>query len=326
MIPSPPIDSLSVGPLTIHIYALCILVGIILAVFWSERRWRALGGQPGAILDVAVPAVLLGLVGGRLYHVISDYQLYFLPDSPNSPWQAIAIWQGGLGIWGAIPLGALGVWWMASRRGWSMSQLSFAIAPTIPLAQAIGRWGNYFNQELFGGPTDLPWGLQVAPGRSGTILGVETYHPTFLYESLWCLALAGAIALAGRLWKSQLQGGRLFALYVMGYCVGRFFIEYLRVDPANEILGFRLNNWTTLVVFLVTLAFFLWRGANPVAEPVATPQNTWRLPEDQESAVTEEDSGSLGTDIADARIEEDIAVDDAADAPRGTEETGSGRD
>ncbi len=218
----------------IHFYALCILTGVIAAVYWSERRWKALGGRPGTILDLAVPAVLLGLIGGRLYHVITDYDLYFAPG--KDPMGALYIWNGGLGIWGAIPLGALGVWWVAHRRGLSLSQLSFAIAPTIPLAQAFGRWGNYFNQELFGAPTDLPWALHVTPYdngalRPGMVPGAETYHPTFLYESLWCLALAGLLAWLGRRYTEQLRGGRLFALYVMGYCVGRFWIEYLRVDP-----------------------------------------------------------------------------------------------
>lgn len=262
-IPSPGMNAIELGPLTIHFYALCILAGVIVAVYWSERRWTAMGGRPGTIMDLAVPAVLLGLVGGRLYHVISDHQLYFAPG--QDPLGALYIWNGGLGIWGAIPLGALGVWWVAHRRGLSLSQLSFAIAPTIPLAQALGRWGNYFNQELFGAPTDVPWALRVEPHDTGALRagmepGVFTYHPTFLYESLWCVALAVALAWLGRRHGTALRGGRLFALYVMGYCVGRFWIEYLRVDPANEILGLRLNNWTALLVFLGALAYFLWAG------------------------------------------------------------------
>ncbi|CAM3604038.1 Phosphatidylglycerol--prolipoprotein diacylglyceryl transferase [Nocardiopsis gilva] len=262
-IPSPTVNSIPIGPLTIHFYALCILAGVIAAVYWSERRWAAMGGEKGTIMDLAVPAVLLGLVGGRLYHVISDYQLYFGPG--REPIRALYIWEGGLGIWGAVPLGALGVWWVARRRGLSMSKLSFAIAPTIPLGQAFGRWGNYFNQELFGAPTDLPWALEISPYPNGVLRpgmepGVFTYHPTFLYESLWNLALAVFLAWIGRRLADELGGGRLFALYIMGYCVGRFWIEYLRVDPANEILGFRLNNWTSILVFLGALAYFVWAG------------------------------------------------------------------
>ncbi|RCV49331.1 prolipoprotein diacylglyceryl transferase [Marinitenerispora sediminis] len=260
-IPSPGVSSLSLGPLTIHFYALCILAGVIAAVIWSERRWAAMGGERGTIMDLAVPAVLLGLVGGRLYHVITDYQLYFGPG--REPIRALYIWEGGLGIWGAIPLGALGVWLVARRRGLSMSRLSFAIAPTLPLAQAFGRWGNYFNQELFGAPTNLPWAVEISPFptgalRPGMIPGEFTYHPTFLYESLWCLALAAVLAWAGR--RFEMRGGRLFALYVMGYCVGRFWIEYLRVDPAHTVLGLRLNNWTSILVFLAALAYFVWAG------------------------------------------------------------------
>ncbi len=261
--PSPQVNSIPIGLLQIHFYALCILAGVIVAVLWSERRWAAMGGEKGTIMDMAVWAVVLGLIGGRLYHVISDAQLYFAEG--REPIRALYIWEGGLGIWGAIPMGALGVWLVARKRGLSMSKLSFAIAPTIPLAQALGRWGNYFNQELFGRPTDLPWAVEITPYPNGALrpgmeLGVSTYHPTFLYESLWCLGLAVLLAWAGRRYERSLQGGRLFALYVAGYCAGRFWIEYLRVDPANDFLGLRLNNWTSLLVLLAALAYFVWAG------------------------------------------------------------------
>lgn len=260
--PSPPASGIELGPLTLHFYALCILLGVILAVVWSESRWKALGGQPGTITDLAIWAVPAGLIGGRLYHVISDYQLYFGPESRPAI-EALYIWQGGLGIWGAVPLGALAVWLVARSRGLSMSKLSFAIVPSLALAQGIGRWGNWFNQELFGAPTDLPWGLSVDPVYRPEGYGqFETFHPTFLYESLWCIALAIALAWAGNRFYGQTQGGRLFALYVMGYTLGRFWIEYLRIDEANMILGFRLNNWTALVVFLAALAYFVWAGRN----------------------------------------------------------------
>ena len=263
-IPSPEINSIPIGPLEIHFYALCILAGVIVAVFWSERRWTRMGGESGTIMDMAVWAVILGLIGGRLYHVISDAQLYFGPG--REPIRALYVWEGGLGIWGAIPLGAVGVWLVARKRGLSMSKLSFAIAPTIPLAQGLGRWGNYFNQELFGAPTDLPWALRINPYpegglRPGMIPGETLYHPTFLYEFLWCLGLTALLVLLGRRYENQLAGGRLFALYVMGYCVGRFWIEYLRIDPANDFFGMRLNNWTSIVVFLGALAYFLWAGS-----------------------------------------------------------------
>src|SRR5690606_9170476 len=258
---SPPLSGIEIGPLTIHLYALCILTGVIAAVAWSERRWAAMGGEKGTIMDLAVPAAILGLIGGRIYHVITDYQLYF--GEGREPIRALFIWDCGLGIWGAIPLGALGVWLVARQRGLSMTKLSFAIAPALPLAQAFGRRGNYFNQELFGAPTDLPWALHVSTDNgipAGYIPGETTYHPTFLYESLWCLALAGLLAWLGRRYADRLAGGRLFAVYVMGYCVGRFWIEYLRVGPAHDVLGLRLNDWTSVVVCLLAVAYFVWAG------------------------------------------------------------------
>ncbi|MBB4931027.1 prolipoprotein diacylglyceryl transferase [Lipingzhangella halophila] len=301
-IPSPEISSFNLGPLTIHFYALCILAGVVAAVFWSERRWAAMGGEKGTIMDLAVPAVILGLLGGRLYHVISDYQLYF--GEGREPIRAFFIWEGGLGIWGAIPLGALGVWWLARRRGLSLSKLSFAIAPTLPLAQAFGRWGNYFNQELFGKPTDVPWALEVSLGpqgfmRPGMVPGEFHYHPTFLYESLWCLGLAVLLAWLGRRYEDHLGGGRLFAVYIMGYCVGRTWIEYMRVDPANEILGFRLNNFTALIVFLLALAYFVWAAYRQEwfstrVVPISREPGTQVIDTDPASAETPSRTGDPG--------------------------------
>jgi prolipoprotein diacylglyceryl transferase len=254
-IPSPSQGVWNLGPIPIRAYALCIVLGVIVAVWIGERRWRARGGAAGTITDLAVWAVPFGLVGGRLYHVITDWELYFGSGAPKRPIDALFVWEGGLGIWGAITLGALGVYIGCRRHGISFSAIADTLAPAIAVAQAIGRWGNYFNQELFGGPTDLPWGLRIDPGRPGTIAGVETYHPTFLYESLWNLALAGVLVLAGR--RFALRHGRLFALYVAGYTFGRFWVEALRVDPAHHILGMRLNQWTALVVFIAAITYFL---------------------------------------------------------------------
>ncbi|MEU6741341.1 prolipoprotein diacylglyceryl transferase [Streptosporangium sandarakinum] len=267
------------GVVPVRAYALCIVLGVIVAVAIGERRWRARGGAPGTIVDLAVWAVPFGLVGGRLYHVITDWQLYFAPDAPNRPIDALFIWNGGLGIWGAIALGALGVWFGCRRRGISLSAVADTVAPGIAVAQGIGRWGNYFNQELFGGPTDLPWGLEIDPDRPGTIPGVSTYHPTFLYESLWDLALALLLVWAGR--RFALRHARVFALYVAGYTAGRFWIEGMRIDEAHHILGLRLNQWTSVVLFLAALAYFWYaRGrtdeerilaAGPGGEPPADP-------------------------------------------------------
>ncbi|MGW4641174.1 prolipoprotein diacylglyceryl transferase [Sphaerisporangium sp. NPDC004334] len=267
-IPSPPEGVWYLGPIPLRAYAFCIVLGVIAAVWIGERRWRARGGEPGTITDLAVWAVPFGLVGGRLYHVISDWQLYFADDAPNRPIDALYIWHGGLGIWGAIALGAVGVWIACRRRGISLSAVADAVAPGIAVAQAIGRWGNYFNQELFGGPTSLPWGLEIDPGRPGTIPGVSTYHPTFLYESLWDLALAGVLVWAGR--RYALRHARLFAVYVAGYTLGRFWIEGMRVDPAHQILGLRLNQWTSIVIFLGALVY-LYLTRNKTTEEIVVP-------------------------------------------------------
>jgi prolipoprotein diacylglyceryl transferase len=262
-IPSPSQGVWHLGPIPLRAYALCIVLGVIVAVIIGERRWRARGGAPGTITDLAVWAVPFGLVGGRLYHVITDWQLYFGADAPHRPIEALYIWNGGLGIWGAIALGAVGVWIGCRNRGISLSAVADTLAPAVVIAQAIGRWGNYFNQELFGGPTDLPWGLEIDPGRPGTVPGQLTYHPTFLYESLWDLALG--LALIWIASRFALRHGRVFALYVAGYTVGRFWIEGLRVDPAHHILGLRLNQWTSIVIFIGAVAY-LWLTRNKTTE------------------------------------------------------------
>jgi prolipoprotein diacylglyceryl transferase len=262
-IPSPSQGVWDLGPIPIRAYALCIVLGVIVAVWIGERRWRARGGTAGTITDLAVWAVPFGLVGGRLYHVITDWQLYFGSEAPNRPIDTLFIWKGGLGIWGAIALGALGVYIGCRRRGISFTAVADTLAPAVAVAQAIGRWGNYFNQELFGSPTTLPWGLEIDPGRPGAIPGVETYHPTFLYESLWDLALAGVLVLLAR--RFTLRHGRLLALYVAGYTLGRFWIEGLRVDPAHHILGLRLNQWTSVVIFILAVAYF-WFARNRSSE------------------------------------------------------------
>ncbi|PRX98532.1 prolipoprotein diacylglyceryl transferase family protein [Allonocardiopsis opalescens] len=267
--------------LPLRAYALCILLGVFVAIVWGERRWRAEGGEPGAIVDIAIWAVPFGLVGGRLYHVITDYQLYFLPTSPNPPIAALYIWNGGLGMWGAFALGGLGVLIACRRRGMSIGKVAYAVTPGLAAAQGIGRWGNYFNQELYGGPTDLPWAVQITlPGQEGT------YHPTFLYEFLWCMALAAVLVWAGH--RFQLKDMRLFALCVMGYTVGRFWIEYLRIDPANEFLGLRLNNYTSVLVFVGALVWFVWlnrRASAPAAPADAEPSGDGTAAEASDTAA-----------------------------------------
>ena len=252
-LPSPSQGIWQLGPLPVRAYALCIIVGIAAAIWLAERRWVSRGGRPGAISDVSLWAIPFGLLGGRLYHVITDPQLYFA-DGQN-PWNALAVWRGGLGIWGAIALGAVGVWIGARRNGLSVPALAWALAPAIPLAQAIGRWGNWFNQELFGKPTDLPWGLSIDPEqRPAGYEAQTTFHPTFLYESAWSLGVAGFV-----IWISarfRLTGGQLFAVYVMSYAVGRAWIESLRIDTVNHFLGLRLNVWTSIAVLVAAAVAF----------------------------------------------------------------------
>jgi len=254
-IPSPSVGVWYLGPVPIRAYALLIILGIIVAVWMGNRRYVARGGAPGTITDLAVWAVPFGIVGGRLYHVITDWQLYFGPGGSGII-GALRIWDGGLGIWGAVTLGALGAWIGARRMGLLLPPVGDAIAPGIALAQAIGRFGNYFNQELFGSPTDLPWGLQIDPGfRPAGFEAFTTFHPTFLYESLWMVAVALVLIWADR--RFSMGHGRVFALYVLLYCCGRLWIELLRIDTAHHVLGLRLNVWTALLVGLGALAYLL---------------------------------------------------------------------
>ncbi|QRP44149.1 prolipoprotein diacylglyceryl transferase [Amycolatopsis sp. FDAARGOS 1241] len=267
-IPSPDRGVWHLGPIPLRAYALCIIVGIVVAIWWGERRWVARGGTKGTVIDVAVFAVPFGLVGGRLYHVITDPELYFVPG--KNPWNAFAIWDGGLGIWGAIALGGVGAWIACRRKGIPLPAFADAIAPGIVTAQAIGRIGNYFNQELYGAHTDLPWGLEIyqrfdpVTGAPDTLSGVATghiplpdspVHPTFLYELIWNLLVALVVVWADRRFK--LGHGRAFALYVAGYTLGRCWIELMRTDTANHILGLRVNVWTAILVFLGAVIFMI---------------------------------------------------------------------
>ena len=222
----------------------------------SSRRWVARGGKPGQISDIALWAVPFGIVGGRLYHVITDNDLYFGPG--RDPWHAFFIWDGGLGIWGAVALGGLGAWIGARRQGMKMPPLADAIAPGLVLAQGIGRWGNWFNQELFGRPTTLPWGLKIdLAHRPPGYEQFQTFQPTFLYESIWDVGVAFLVIWLDR--KYKIGHGRVFALYVAFYTVGRAWIEYLRIDPVqgSDVFGLRLNDWTSMVVFLGAMTYFL---------------------------------------------------------------------
>ncbi|WP_341257329.1 MULTISPECIES: prolipoprotein diacylglyceryl transferase [Gordonia] len=260
-IPSPPQGVWHLGPLPLRAYALFIIVGIIVAVWWGDRRWQARGGQPGDVLDVALISVPFGLVGGRLYHVITDWWRYFGDDGKGLA-AVFQVWDGGLGIWGAVALGGVGAWVGCRWKGIKLPPFGDALAPAILAAQAIGRIGNYFNQELYGDSTTVPWGLELyqrvnpdtgATGVSvidgvsnGHVVGVV--HPTFLYELVWNLLIVAALVFVDR--RFRIGHGRLFALYVAGYCVGRFWIELMRTDEATHILGLRVNVLVAALVFL----------------------------------------------------------------------------
>ncbi|SBT48041.1 prolipoprotein diacylglyceryl transferase [Micromonospora narathiwatensis] len=279
-LPSPATAVWQLGPIPIRAYALCIIVGIVVACVVTEYRLRRRGVAPGAVLDIAVWAVPAGIVGARLYHVITSPEKYF--GAGGEPLKAFAIWEGGLGIWGAVAGGALGAWIAARQLGIPLTVVADALAPGLPLAQAVGRLGNWFNNELYGGRTSLPWGLQVHvmdpdnPGHAlrddagNPVLQPGLYQPTFLYEALWNVGVAALVYFLDR--KLRFGRGRAFALYVMGYTAGRFWIEMMRTDEANHILGLRLNVWTAVLVFLGALAYFVRvRGPREYLIPLGTP-------------------------------------------------------
>jgi prolipoprotein diacylglyceryl transferase len=251
-LPSPSQGVWHLGPFPIRAYALAILTGVVVAVVITRRRLVAVGGRADQVDTVVAWAVPFGLVGARLYHVVTDPELYF--GAGRYPVRALYVWEGGLGIWGGVAAGALGAWIGCRRHGLSLSVFADAAAPGVAIAQAIGRIGNYFNQELYGRPSTLPWALQIDPAhRPADTPNVATYQPTFLYEGLWNLGVAAVVIWAGR--RYRLGAGRVFALYVALYTVGRGWVEYLRVDHANHLFGLRLNDWTSLVVFTVAAVY-----------------------------------------------------------------------
>jgi prolipoprotein diacylglyceryl transferase len=265
-IPSPTVGVLYLGPLPLRMYALCILVGIVLAIWLTGKRLVPRGGEPGQALDVGAWAVLFGIVGGRLYHVITTPEPYW--GEGGHPVNALKVWEGGLGIWGAVALGALGAWIGCRRQGLSFLAFADAAAPGVAFAQAIGRWGNWFNNELYGSRTDLPWGLQIhqwdqSAGRAvvdpaGHPVVLGTFHPTFLYESVFLVLLGTLLLVVDH--RRHLAPGQLTGLYVAGYPVGRIVIERMRTDEAELILGQRLNVWTSIVVFLLGVWIYWFTG------------------------------------------------------------------
>ena len=250
-LPSPPSNGIQLGPVLLHAYGLCYVVGIVAAVLIASRRWAAHGGDPALPQEIAVWGVPAGLIGGRLYFLATSWN-----EVPDHWWGPLAIWQGGLGIWGGIAGGTLGGLIGLRRRGVDIPAFMDAAAPGVLVAQAIGRVGNWFNQELFGGPTTLPWGLEIDPEhRPAGYAQYATFHPTFLYELLWNLALAAGLVLLGR--RRAIRPPGLFALYVAGYSLARIGEELLRTDPSKHVLGMRLNFWVASALCLAGLAWFV---------------------------------------------------------------------
>ena len=272
-LPSPTQSVWHLGPLPIRAYALCIIAGIGLALVVAGRRWQVRGGREGHLGDVCGWAIVFGIIGGRVYHVASDPELYF--TSGRHPLDAFKIWDGGLGIWGAVALGGLGAWIGCRRKGIRLAVFADTVIPGVVAAQGVGRWGNWFNNELYGGPTSLPWKLQIhsidltsghaALNAAAHPLVLGYYQPTFLYESIWDISLALVLIWLDR--RVRLGAGQLFALYVIGYTAGRGWIEALRHDHANHILGLRLNDWTSIIVFLAGVILFLRRRHQHPASP-----------------------------------------------------------
>ena len=274
-IPSPDSSTIELGPLSIHFYGLTLLAAIAAAVAIAGFRWTRRGGDWDLIFRIAVWGVASGIVGARLYHVLTSWN-----ELPDEWWGPFAIWKGGLGVWGGIGLGVIVGAIVAKRSGADLGKLADCVAPALLVAQGVGRFGNWWNQELFGGPTDLPWGLEISP-ENRPIENVEsdTFHPTFLYEALWCFAAAGVLLFIER--RFRIRPGGLFALYVLLYGIGRFWIEMLRVDPSHEWGGVRLNAYVAGLAIVLSAGFFIWwqktwqrgTGSPPKPEAMAIPKS-----------------------------------------------------
>jgi prolipoprotein diacylglyceryl transferase len=253
-IPSPHTGVVHLGPLQLHMYGLTLLVAILAAIWLTGRRWTALGGDWELVTRVAVWGVAFGVIGARIYHDLTSWN-----EVPSPKWQGIfEVWRGGLGVWGGIFLGTVAGYFVVRRAGANVALFADAVAPGLLLAQAIGRIGNWWNQELYGKPTTLPWGLKIDDAhRLPQYFDRATYHPTFLYELIWDLAGVAILLYVGRRFAIKPPG--LFALYVAWYCFGRFFEELLRIDPAHEIAGLRLNAWVSIILFIAASLYFVHR-------------------------------------------------------------------
>jgi prolipoprotein diacylglyceryl transferase len=252
-IPSPEVSFIDLGPIRVHFYALFILIGIILALLLTESRLKSRGVEGGVALDVSLWAIPFGILGGRFYHVITHPNDYFFEGADLLA--VFRIWEGGLAIFGALLFGSLGAYIGARQSGIKFISYLDAVAPGVLLAQAVGRWGNYFNNELFGQPTDLPWGLEISSDNPAYPAGLPEgvlFHPTFLYESIWSLVGVFILLLADK--RFNLRWGKMFGLYLIYYSVGRVWVEAIRIDPSEIVLGLRINIWSAILGIAVGLA------------------------------------------------------------------------
>ena len=255
-IPSPDVSFIELGPFRLHFYALFILTGIILALILTESRLRSRGAEAGVALDISLWAIPFGILGGRFFHVITHPNDYFFEGADLLA--VFRIWEGGLAIYGALMFGALGAFIGARQSGLKFVSYLDAVAPGVLLAQAVGRWGNYFNNELFGLPTDLPWGLEISSNNPAYPAGLPEgvlFHPTFLYESIWSLAGVALLLAADK--RFNLRWGKMLGLYLVYYSIGRIWVEAIRIDPSEVLLGLRINIWSAIAGILVGLAILL---------------------------------------------------------------------
>lgn len=307
-IPPPPDGwtQFAIGPLTIQAYAIALLTGIFVALWLTNRRWLERGGEPEIVSEIALWAVPFGIVGGRIYHVITTPGPYF--GEGGNPLDALKIWQGGLGIWGAIAFGALGAYIGAVRHKASFTAFADAAAPAVLIAQAIGRLGNYMNQELFGGPTTLPWALEVDLAyRPGGFEQFETFHPTFLYEMLWNLAGAALIIWLDK--RLDLRGGRTFWLYVIVYVTGRLWIEMVRIDTAVLVGGLRINVWVSIAVLTLAIVMFDLLGRRQSASAVRVARNQLAAPVGDKVSAADKDAPAAAS-ASDPQVDEGSSAKD----------------
>src|SRR5699024_1588106 len=320
-IPPPPLDGFEIGPVKIHFYALCIILGGILAFWLGGKRWAARGGKSEQMYDVGLWAVVFGIIGARLYHVITVPDQYFGPnyDGTGDLSKIFAIWEGGIAIWGAIGGGALGVWFACRRYGLRMPAMADAIAPGILLAQAVGRWGNYFNQELFGEPSSLPWGLEVEPDHYNFPADVPAdtlFHPTFLYESIWNLLGVAILWLIDR--RSKLRKGMMLWTYIVWYTLGRIPIESARPDKAHErtgvVIDARTHTWAAALMFLIAVTLLVY---STVTRPKTPTQQAEADKIYRDDYVGEEDTADSPVDSSTTSNNE-VATSDNGDTSNPT--------